>query len=129
MVLGRYRGTFANAVSVFLGFVLLGTVMASTARSAVTGLTLSATSVQFGNVVIGTASATLSVFVTNNSDGAVKFERIATSAPFVSAGNTCGTSLSGGQTCQVGVVCEPTASGSFGGALTFFSNKDQSQTV
>jgi Galactose oxidase, central domain/Abnormal spindle-like microcephaly-assoc'd, ASPM-SPD-2-Hydin len=127
----RYGSLAHSALIAFaFGFVaLLGTI-ASAASATAAGLTVSPSSVAFGNVVVGTTSPAQAVFANNGSNGAIQFERIVVaSAPFLSVGTTCNGSLSDGQTCRIDVACKPTALGTFTGTLTFFSNKDQKNIV
>jgi hypothetical protein len=108
---------------------LLGTIVATAAPAAAAELTFSPTNIAFGSVVIGTTSPPQTVLATNRSSGAIKFERIVASGPFLTMSNTCGGSLAGSQTCHINVACAPTVLGTVTGTLAFFLNKDQKQTV
>jgi len=103
----------ANAVSVLLS----GT------------LDLSPTTLNFGNVNVGTTSSPQTVTLTNNGAKALSISSIATSASF-SQTNNCGSSLNAGASCSISVTFSPTAAGTSNGTLTITDNAAGSpQTV
>jgi len=96
----------------------------------ITPVTLSATSLSFSTTAVGSTSSAKSVTLTNNLSGLLTFSSIAASGPFGIASNTCGTSVAGGATCNVGVTFTPTATGAATGTLTFTDSAGNSpQTV
>ena len=130
MVPAQHGRTVSSAPIIFiLGLMaLLGTIVASATSAVAAGVTVTPASIAFGNVVIGTSPAQ-TVVVANGSNGAIQFQRIVASTPFLTTGNTCNGSLGGGQACHINVGCQPTAFGTVAGALTFFLNKDQKVIV
>ncbi len=83
-------------------------------------VTLAPSTVSFGGVEVGATSAPLSVTVANSSTSAIPISNVSITAPFVIAGNACGTtSLAASSDCQVNVEYDPTASGAATGLLTF----------
>jgi hypothetical protein len=120
---------YARIVSSAIGLLALVGVILAYASSAAAEPAITPSSISFVNVLVGTTSATQTVFATNISKGATQFKRIATSAPFLATGDTCGGKLSSGQTCQIALACVPTAQGKAVGTLTVFLNRDQVQIV
>ncbi|HUI42810.1 MAG TPA: SBBP repeat-containing protein [Terriglobia bacterium] len=95
-----------------------------------TGLTLSATTLTFSTpVVVGQASASQSITVTNSGSAAATFTSILVTANY-SASNNCGTSLNPGASCTVKVVFAPLKTGAITGTLTLTDTAPNSpQTV
>jgi probable HAF family extracellular repeat protein len=83
-----------------------------------TWLSLTPTTLLFGNQQIGTTSTTQAVAVMNTGSASAGLS-FAVSGPFTQT-NDCGTSLAGGATCTVQVGFAPTAidPGTVGGTLT-----------
>jgi hypothetical protein len=79
------------------------------------GYTLSATSLSFGNQLLNVASAPQTITVTNNGSSALPINGISISnsnpQPF-SQTNNCGGSVAAGGSCQIYVVFDPAAVGS-----------------
>jgi NPCBM-associated, NEW3 domain of alpha-galactosidase/Abnormal spindle-like microcephaly-assoc'd, ASPM-SPD-2-Hydin len=75
-------------------------------------LNFSSTSVDFGNVVSGTTSATKSVTLTNGTAAAISISGISASGNFAQT-NTCGTSLAAGASCTVSASFNPPLSQAF----------------
>ena len=93
-------------------------------------VTLSASSLSFGTVTVGTTSASKSVTLTNHLSVALTLSPVAITAGFNIASNTCGASVAAGGTCAVGVTFTPTATGAATGTLTFADSAANSpQTV
>jgi hypothetical protein len=93
-------------------------------------VTLSTTSLKFGNQVLDTTSAVLSVTVTNSSSNTLDIFTIDISGNFAISANTCGNSLAAGKNCKVSVTFTPTALGPFTGTLSFYDSAANSpQTV
>ena len=89
-------------------------------------VSLSATSVSFGNQPVGTTSAASAVTVTNNGAAALTFTSIAATGDFAVAasGTTCSTSapVAPSGNCVINVTFTPTATGSRSGSLTLTDN-------
>jgi hypothetical protein len=108
----RKTNNFVDAGAV--EFVAGGT----TAVASVTGGPLA-----FGNVVVGTTSATQTLTLHNNGGVALTGITVVVTAPFSrpagAAGGTCGATLAGGgTTCTINVVFSPTAVGAATGSAT-----------
>jgi hypothetical protein len=73
-------------------------------------VTLSTSSINFGNVVIGFSATASPVTLTNNQSVALTGINIVVAAPF-SQINTCGSSIAAGATCKINVTFSPTTSG------------------
>jgi hypothetical protein len=91
----------------------------SLSGSGVAPVTLSASSLSFGTVRVGTTSQSKRVTLTNHQTVALSFASITTSAGFNVASNSCGTAIAAGASCSVGVTFSPAASGPVTGTLTF----------
>jgi hypothetical protein len=83
-------------------------------------VSLAPATVSFGQVEVGTTSSPLQVTAGNSSATAVPISNVAITAPFVLAGNSCGTtSLAANSNCQLQVEFAPTQAGAASGLLTF----------
>jgi YVTN family beta-propeller protein len=106
------------------------TVISSNAAPAVT---LSVSSLSFGDQAVDTTSFPKPVTVTNSGTATLDFTSIsitAGSADFVIGSNTCGTAIAAGKYCKVTVSFIPTAPGAITGTLSFSDNASNSpQTV
>ncbi|HEV2136394.1 MAG TPA: choice-of-anchor D domain-containing protein [Terracidiphilus sp.] len=81
--------------------------------------TVTPTSLDFGNVAVGAASAPLPVDVSNASTTAIRINNIGISAPFVLVSNSCGaTSVAAQSDCQMQIGFLPTQNGPATGTLT-----------
>jgi FtsP/CotA-like multicopper oxidase with cupredoxin domain len=91
---------------------------ASSAKSqTVSSISLSTTSLLFGNQLVGTRSAAQIVTLSNVGTTALAISGITWSANF-SDSNNCGTSLLPGRSCRINVVFAPTTTGVLTGTLT-----------
>ena len=81
-------------------------------------VTLSATTLSFGSVTVGTASSTKSVTLTNKGNVPLSIADVSTSAGFAVVSNTCGAAVAAGGKCTIGVRFSPTAKGAVTGTLT-----------
>ncbi len=79
--------------------------------------TLSATSLTFGNQVIGTTSSSQSVTLTNYGTATLNLSSITASDDFGET-HTCGANLQSGASCTIEVVFTPTSSGRVSGTLS-----------
>ncbi len=95
-----------------------------------TTVTLTPTSLKFGNVVINTTSAAKSVTLDNTGSVTLNLSSVVATGDFAISANTCGTTLAAGKKCKVSVTFTPTTVGALTGALTFTDNAAGSpQTV
>jgi peroxiredoxin len=100
-------------------FFLIAAAM-ETAQAQV--VTLSATSVSFGNVAVGSTSAAKTVRLTNTSTTtALSISSVVASANF-SETNTCGTSVAAGGRCVITITITPTALGAVTGSVVITDN-------
>ncbi len=92
-------------------------------------VSLSPTTLNFGNVVFGSTSAIKKVTLTNTGSVALSITSIVASANFVET-NTCGSSVSAGAKCTISVAFSPTATGAYSGTVTITDNASNSpQTI
>ena len=95
-----------------------------TGVSTATAVTVTPSSLSFGDVTVGDTSSAQSVTITNTGTTTLNISGIATSGDF-SQTNTCsalGNVLNVGQSCTVSVTFAPTVSGSRAGALSISDN-------
>jgi kumamolisin len=95
-------------------------------------VTLSATSLAWGNIVVDATSAAKPVTVTNSGTGTLNISGIAVSGDFALAASTkpCGSTLAVGKSCIIKVTFTPTQVGARTGTLTITDNAANSpQTV
>jgi hypothetical protein len=101
--------------------------------TAVPVLKLSATTLAFGTVKVGSSSAIQVLTLTNSGAAVVELDSITlggTNPTSFLALNTCGATLTAGATCSVYVGFTPTVTGSLTGTLSIVSNGSGSpQTV
>lgn len=83
----------------------------------VSSVSLSTTSLLFGNQVVGTRSASQTVTLVNVGTTTLTISNIQWSANF-SDNNNCGGSLAPGRSCRINVVFAPTTTGVLTGTLT-----------
>jgi hypothetical protein len=86
-----------------------------------TVVTLSPTSLSFGNQTVGTTSAAKTVTVTNHGSTTLGISGIAATGDFQEI-NACGPSLSAGASCQIKVTFSPTVKGTRTGTLSVSDN-------
>jgi len=95
-------------------------------------VTLSPTSLTFGNVVVGATAAAKTVTLTNSGTATLNISSIATSGDFALTTSTkpCGSTLAAGKNCTIKVTFTPTQVGARTGNLTITDNASGSpQTV
>jgi len=93
------------------------------------GVTLSTTSLNFGNQAVGVASAPEIVTLTNNETVSLSITSIMITGDY-SQTNTCGTSVPAGGNCTISVTFTPQTTGTLTGTLTINDNASNSpQTV
>jgi hypothetical protein len=108
-------------------------VVALSGTGGVPSVSLSTTSVSFGNQPVGTTSAASAVTVTNSGTTSLTFTGIAVTGDFAMAasGTTCSTSapVAASSNCVINVTFTPTATGSRSGSLTLTDNASGSPQV
>ena len=82
---------------------------------------LSGSSIEFGMVTQGTASAPQPVTLTNSGNAALVISSIAAAGDFAET-NNCGATLAISAACQIQLVFTPTETGVLSGTLTFVDN-------
>ena len=90
-----------------------------------TGVTLSPSSVAFGNQAVGAASSAHTVTLTNSGSSTLSISGIAvfgTNASDFAQNNTCGSSVAAGGTCNIVVLFTPSALGARAGVLSVSDN-------
>jgi phosphatidylethanolamine-binding protein (PEBP) family uncharacterized protein len=90
-----------------------------------TGVTLSPSSVAFGNQSLGAASSAHTVTLTNSGNSTLTVSSIAvfgTNASDFTENNTCGTSVAAGGTCTIVVLFTPSALGARAAVLSVSDN-------
>src|SRR5207247_120683 len=88
-------------------------------------VSLTPTSVPFGNQQVGTTSASQPLTLSNSSGSTVTISSIAvtgTNSAVFAQRNTCGSSLAAGPNCAINVTFNPTASGSRTAAVTVYGS-------
>ena len=90
-------------------------------------ITVSPTSIAFGNATVGTTTATQPVTLSNLGTVALTITRISTSGQFTQS-NNCGTSLAAGASCTINVAFRPTTRGTHSNSLTLSDNAAGSTT-
>ncbi|HET9177444.1 MAG TPA: SBBP repeat-containing protein [Terriglobia bacterium] len=90
--------------------------------SSATAVTVTPSSLSFGNVTVGAVSTAQSVTITNTGTQTLTFTGISAGGDFSST-NTCTTNvLNVGQSCTASVTFSPTVSGARGGSLSISDN-------
>ena len=88
-------------------------------------LTVSPTTLAFGNQVVNTTSSSQVVTVTNDGTAAITFTSIVTSSQFIESDN-CSPSLAAGASCKINVSFQPTAIVVTTGATLTLTDSDSS---
>ena len=92
-------------------------------------VSLSPTTLNFGNVVFGSTSAIKKVTLTNTGSVALSITSIVSSANFVET-NNCRSSVSARAKCTISVAFSPTAAGAYSGTITIIDDASNSpQTI
>ncbi len=83
-------------------------------------VSLTPSTLGFGDVEVRTASTPLQVTAANSSSSAIAISSVTITSPFVIASNSCGTtSLAANSDCALQIEFEPATAGTFTGLLTF----------
>jgi len=108
-----------------VGPILIGICMTAACSSSMPGaapsLSLSASSLMFGQEVVGQPSSAEPVTLRNTGTGTLQITSIVVSANF-QATNDCGGSLAAGASCTINVTFRPTTSGSVDGQIMVTDN-------
>lgn len=119
----------ANAGGVSATFALHLGSNSTTAAAQTIGLSISSTSVSFGNVVLNTP-ATQSVTLTSTGTAAVTISSVASAGTgFTDSGLSLPLTLNPGQTATLNAQFDPTAAGAKTGQLTITSNASTNGTA
>ena len=89
-----------------------------TGSGASTAISLSASSLSFGNQVLNTASAAQTITVSNTGFGSVTINSITASGSYSQTGNCSGAILAQAQSCTITASFTPVVSGTINGTLT-----------
>ncbi|MGD0415026.1 MAG: choice-of-anchor D domain-containing protein [Terriglobales bacterium] len=95
-------------------------------------VSLSPTSLKWGNIVVGVTTAAKTVKVTNTGASTLNISSIAVSGDFaqVVVAKSCGSTLAAGKSCKIEVTFTPTQVGARTGDITITDNaSDSPQTV
>jgi trimeric autotransporter adhesin len=89
-------------------------------------ISLSVTSLTFGNQAVGTASSPQSVTLTNTGNSALSITSLVVkgthASEFAQGATTCGSSLAAGGNCQIVVLFTPSATGTRTAAVSITDN-------
>jgi Beta-propeller repeat/Cep192 domain 4 len=91
--------------------------LAGTGVAATPAVTLSATTLTFPSMVVGSASTPQTVTVTNSGSASLSITAISVSGNYTQT-NTCGSTLAAGAACHVTLVFAPLQTGSDTGTVT-----------
>ena len=92
-------------------------------------VTLSPSTVSFGQIEVGAVSATQAISAANGNTVAIPVSSLSVTAPFVISSNACGaTNLAAKSDCLIQVEFAPTTTGTFAGLLTL-TDGSGTQTV
>ena len=97
------------ATSIAVSALLLGMIGAASAETPPASLKIEPAALSFGKVRAGRASVAQDVVLLNPTNAALSIKSVTTSGPFTVTGNTCGSSLAPGHSCQISVTFHPAA--------------------
>ena len=92
-------------------------------------VTLSPTSLTFGNQAVATTSAAKSITLTNTGTIALAISSVAIDGDFAVSANTCGTTLAVGSKCRISVTFTPSQLGRSTGTLAITDNATDSPQI
>lgn len=122
-------GTRSGALNFTFGGLYPTETVPLTGTGTQPGVSLSPTSLSFGQQATGTTSGAQQVTLTNTGTGPLTITSIQTTKEFAET-NTCGGTVAVGASCTIQVTFTPTASGPQTGTLTIADNApDSPQTV
>jgi subtilase family serine protease len=127
-------GTVTVTITGTSGTLTNTTTLSLTVNAIVTGPTVTVTpsSLTWGNLVVGATSGKRAVTLTNTGTTTLSITSIITSGDFgqVTSAKPCGSTLAAGKSCTIDVTFTPTQVGTRTGALTLTDNSPSSpQTV
>ncbi len=125
---GSYPITCSGAVDANYTISYVAGILTITATGLQGTMSLSTTSLSFGNQVLNTTSGARSVTVTNTGTGPLNVSSVAASAEYA-ANSTCVSALNPGGACTVNVTFTPTALGTQTGTVTVNSNASNGPQV
>ncbi len=111
----KVAGARAGAITIVDGAGTQVSTLSGTGTAPL--VSLSPTSLAFGSQVVGTASSSQSITLTNGGTSSLIISAVSTSGDFAQTSN-CVTTVSAAGTCTVQVTFTPTATGSRTGAIT-----------
>ena len=91
-------------------------------------VTLSPTSLSFGNIDVGSTSAGKNITLKNATDKAIAITGITATGDYLQS-NNCGESLSSGSSCVISLRFKPAAMGARTGALTVGYDSNKTKTA
>jgi hypothetical protein len=91
----------------------------------VSSVNIVASTLNFGNQMIGTSSVAQKATVTNTGSTVVNISSIASTGPYTQT-NTCGSTLAPAATCTINVIFKPTVLGSNPGAVSITDDEEGS---
>ena len=89
------------------------------------GVSLNPTSLNFGNISVGTSSSPMPVTLTNSGSTTLTITSITTTSQYTQT-NNCGGSIGAGQSCTINVTFTPSQEGTVNGTLTVTDNANNS---
>ena len=92
------------------------------AQGATAVLSVTPTSLSFGNEPLGVTSAAQTLTLHNTGGAAANTIAVVVTAPFARAGGTCGATLAAGTTCTITITFAPSALGAASGTATITAN-------
>lgn len=110
-----------NVSAPLLFGVLFLTSCSSSMPGAAPKVTLSASSLMFGQEVVGTTSSAQPVTLTNSGTGSLSITSVAATSNF-KVTTTCGATVAPGASCELNVVFAPSTSGNLDGRVTMTDN-------
>ena len=121
-------GALAGSVSVVSNAGASAAVVSLSGTGIAPVVSLSATTLAFGTQLI-TTSATKPITLTNTGSATLTFTTFATTGVAYYQTNTCGSSLSAGQSCVINAGFTPGSAGPLTGAISIVSNAASSPDI
>jgi hypothetical protein len=118
----NWTGFVTNSNSAATTVRMIGPASVTANFVLLTQMSLSPTSLSFGNQVINTTSSVKTVTVKNTGSATLYLSSIAPTAGFSISSTTCGATLAVGKTCEVKVTFTPSGVGAVKGVLSFSDN-------
>jgi hypothetical protein len=121
-------GPRTGTLTVSFGGSIPSQAIPLTGNAGASAVSLSPTSLSFGNQATGSTSPAQQVSVTNSGTGPLILSSVQTSSQFA-ATNTCGASIAPAGSCTIQVTFTPSASGTQTGTLTITDNASDSPQI